>query len=155
MSWKVKISVGEVSAEIEIPLTDRSHISLDDDGTAKKTIKVFESLSQKVLETANSFEKSRADLYPTPDLGYPSPELKIHKIETMGDLPPFGRYVLVKGTDEKQYGIKRWHVCEMNDLEDGMEFKENGKFIWLTESGRQITDVTEWCELPSLDETKK
>ena len=64
MSWKVKISVGEVSAEIEIPLTDRSHISLDDDGTAKKTIKVFESLSQKVLEAANSFEKSRAALYP-------------------------------------------------------------------------------------------
>lgn len=155
MSWKIKLTIGEVSAEIEIPLSDRSLISLEDDGTAKKTLKIFDNFNQKVLETAKSFEKSRADLYPAPDLGYPITKLKIHKIETMGDLPPFGKYVLVKGTDEKQYGIKRWHVCEMNDLEDGIEFKENGKFVWLTESGRQITDVTEWCELPPLDETKE
>ena len=152
MSWKVKISVGEVSAEIEIPLTDRSYISLDDDGTAKKTIKVFESLSQKVLETANSFEKSRAALYPPLD---PIGKKRIIKIKTAEDLPPYGVYVLVKGTDEKQYGIKRWHVCEMNDLEDGMEFKENGKFIWMTESGRQITDVTEWCMLPPINDSDK
>ena len=152
MSWKVKISVGEVSAEIEIPLTDRSYISLDDDGTAKKTIKVFESLSQKVLETANSFEKSRAALYPPTD---PIGKKRIIKIKTGEDLPPYGVYVLVKGTDEKQYGIKRWHVCEMNDLEDGMEFKENGKFIWMTESGRQITGVTEWCWLPETDDSEK
>ena len=152
MSWKVKISVGEVSAEIEIPLTDRSYISLDDDGTAKKTIKVFESLSQKVLETANSFEKSRAALYPPID---PIGKKRIIKIKTAEDLPPYGVYVLVKGTDEKQYGIKRWHVCEMNDLEDGMEFKENGKFIWMTESGRQITDVTEWCMLPPINDSDK
>ena len=152
MSWKVKISVGEVSAEIEIPLSDRSQISLEDDGTAKKTIKVFESLSQKVLETANSFEKSRAALYPPLD---PIGKKRIIKIKTAEDLPPYGVYVLVKGTDEKQYGIKRWHVCEMNDLEDGMEFKENGKFIWMTESGRQITDVTEWCMLPPINDSDK
>ena len=152
MSWKVKISVGEVSAEIEIPLTDRSHISLDEDGTAKKTIKVFESLSQKVLEAANSFEKSRAALYPPID---PIGKMRITKIKTAEDLPPYGLYVLVKGTDEAQYGIESWHVCEMNDLEDGIEFAKNGSFEWLTEKGTKITGVTEWCWLPETDDSKK
>lgn len=72
------------------------------------------------------------------------------KIETYADLPPYGKYVLVSGIDKKQYGTRRWHVCEMNDLEDGVEFKENGNFLWLTEKGTKIEDVTHWCELPTL-----
>jgi hypothetical protein len=72
------------------------------------------------------------------------------KIETYADLPPYGKYVLVSGIDKKQYGIRRWHVCEMNDLEDGVEFRENGNFLWLTEKGTKIEDVTHWCELPAL-----
>jgi hypothetical protein len=38
----------------------------------------------------------------------------------------------------------------MNDLEDGVEFKENGYFMWLTEKGTKIEDVTCWCELPNI-----
>lgn len=72
------------------------------------------------------------------------------KIKHYKDLPEYGRYVLVNGVDEQQYGIRNWHVCEMNDLEDGMEFKENGTFYWITESGRKIENVTHWCELPKL-----
>lgn len=75
---------------------------------------------------------------------------QLKKIETYADLPPYGKYVLVSGIDKKQYGIRRWHVCEMNDLEDGVEFKENGNFFWLTEKGTKIEDVTHWCELPTL-----
>lgn len=77
-----------------------------------------------------------------------SGSLSINKIETGADLPPYGKYVLVNGIDNKQYGIRRWHVCEMNDLEDGVEFKESGNFLWLTEKGTKIEDVTHWCELP-------
>ena len=152
MSWKVKSTIGEVSAEIEIPLSERSVISLDDDGTAKKTLKIFENLNQKVLETAQSFEKSRAALYPPID---PIGKMRITKIKTAADLPPYGVYVLVKGTDEAQYGIKSWHVCEMNDLEDGIEFAENGSFEWLTEKGTKITGVTEWCWLPETNDSEK
>jgi hypothetical protein len=72
------------------------------------------------------------------------------KIETFKDLPPYGKYVLVNGVDKKQYGIRRWHVCEMNDLEDGVEFKESGQFYWLTESGGKIEEVTHWLELPII-----
>ena len=152
MSCKVKSTIGDVSAEIEIPLSERSVISLDDDGTAKKTLKIFEDLNQKVLEAAQSFEKSRAALYPPLD---PIGKKRIIKIKTAEDLPPYGVYVLVKGTDEAQYGIKRWHVCEMNDLEDGIEFAKNGSFEWLTEKGTKITGVTEWCWLPETDDSEK
>jgi hypothetical protein len=72
------------------------------------------------------------------------------KIETYADLPLYGKYVLVSGIDKKQYGTRQWHVCEMNDLEDGMDFKENGQFFWLTEKGTKIEEVTHWCELPPL-----
>lgn len=73
---------------------------------------------------------------------------KINQIKTFNDLPQYGKYVLVYGVDNKQYGIKRWHVCEMNDLEDGIEFKINGSFYWLTEKGTKIEDVDYWCETP-------
>jgi hypothetical protein len=56
----------------------------------------------------------------------------------------------VSGIDEKQYGTRQWHICEMNDLEDGMEFQEDGSFYWLTENGTCITQVTHWFELPNL-----
>ena len=72
------------------------------------------------------------------------------KIETYTDLPLYGKYVLVSGIDKKQYGIRRWHVCEMNDLEDGLDYRDKGQFFWLTEKGTKIEDVTHWCELPAL-----
>jgi hypothetical protein len=70
------------------------------------------------------------------------------KIETCGDLPEYGKYVLVNGINKQMYGIRRWHVCEMDDLEDGLDFRETGQFFWLTENGTKIDDVTHWCELP-------
>jgi len=63
-------------------------------------------------------------------------------------LPEYGKFILVIGTDDKQYGIERCHVCEMNDLEDGIEFKQTRRFYWLTESGRKIDKVTHWLPLP-------
>jgi len=76
--------------------------------------------------------------------------MDIKKINSPSDLPPYGKFVLVSGIDKKQYGIRRWHTCEMNDLEDGVEFKENGTFLWLTEKGTKIEDVTHWTYLPDL-----
>ncbi len=74
----------------------------------------------------------------------------INIIHTFADLPEYDTYVLVSGIDKKQYGERRWHVCQMNDLEDGVEFRRNGHFFWLTEKGVKIEDVTCWCELPPL-----
>lgn len=71
------------------------------------------------------------------------------EIKTYGDLPKYGKFVLVYGTNKKMYDIKRFHVCEMNDLEDGVDFKSSGFFYWLTESGSRIEDVTHWMELPN------
>lgn len=76
--------------------------------------------------------------------------MEVKKIKKYKDLPKYGTYVAVSGVDEEQYGIRRWHICEMNDLEDGMEFKESGMFYWLTEKGTSITQVTHWFELPNL-----
>lgn len=59
MNWKVKVTVGEVSAEIEIPLSERSHISLDKDGTAGKTLEILEQLTDKVLKTSLEFENGK------------------------------------------------------------------------------------------------
>jgi hypothetical protein len=72
------------------------------------------------------------------------------EIKTNLDLPQYGQYVLVYGVDQKQYGLSNWHVCQMNDLEDGMEFQETGKFFWLTENGALIENVTHWSELPKI-----
>ena len=36
----------------------------------------------------------------------------------------------------------------MNDLEDGLDFRDKGHFFWLTECGRKIDEVTHWLELP-------
>ena len=76
--------------------------------------------------------------------------MTVKKIETYSDLPEYGKYVLVSGIDQKTYGIIKWHVCEMNDLEDGIDFSEKGHFFWLTENGTKIEDVTHYCELPDL-----
>jgi hypothetical protein len=38
----------------------------------------------------------------------------------------------------------------MNDLEDGLDYRDKGQFFWLTESGRNIEEVTHWLELPML-----
>ena len=74
----------------------------------------------------------------------------IKKIETYSDLPKYGSYVLVNGVDKKTYNTRRWHVCEMNDLEDGLDFRDKGQFYWLTENGTRIEEVTHWCNLPKL-----
>lgn len=39
----------------------------------------------------------------------------------------------------------------MNDLEDGIDYKHNGHFYWLTENGTKIEEVTHWCDLPILN----
>lgn len=70
------------------------------------------------------------------------------KIEKIQDLPEYGKYVLVSGIDKNQYGKRRMHVCSMDDLEDGIQFRKTGEFFWLTESGRKIEEVTFWRELP-------
>lgn len=72
------------------------------------------------------------------------------KIETYCDLPKYGEYVLVNGIDKKTYGERRWHVCTMDDLEDGLDYRDKGYFYWLTENGSKIEGVTHWCELPAL-----
>jgi len=74
------------------------------------------------------------------------------EIKVYGDLPEYGKYVLVYGICEI-YGEYGFHVCEMNDLEDGMDFQQKGEFLWLTESGERIKNVTHWSELP--DSPKK
>jgi len=72
------------------------------------------------------------------------------KIKEFQDLPEYGKYVLVSGIDKKMYGERKFHVCEMNDLEDGMDFQENGQFYWLTENGTKISEVTHWKEIEEL-----
>lgn len=76
--------------------------------------------------------------------------INMNRIEKYSDLPEYGKYVLVLGTDKNMYDIINYHVCEMNDLEDGVDFAKSGKFYWLTESGRKIEDVTHWAELPKI-----
>lgn len=66
-------------------------------------------------------------------------------------LPQFGKYVLVLGTDNSMYGTENYHVCCMDDLEDGYEFSETGYFYWLTEGGRKIDNVRLWSELPTTE----
>lgn len=63
-------------------------------------------------------------------------------------LPKYGEYVLVIGVNKKTYADKAFHVCCMDDLEDGCEFMETGLFSWLTESGNRIEDVIAWMPIP-------
>ena len=70
------------------------------------------------------------------------------KIEIVRDLPEFGKYVLVSGVDST-YGKRGMHVCCIDDLEDGVQFRLRGEFYWLTENGRKIDEVTHWRVLPS------
>ena len=59
MNWKIKVTVGEVSTEMEIPLSERAVISLDKDGTAGKTLEILEQLTDKVLKTSLEFESGK------------------------------------------------------------------------------------------------
>jgi hypothetical protein len=59
MNWKVKVTVGEVSMEAEIPLSERSHISLEEDGTAGRTIDLMKDLTAEVLKTSLEFKNKR------------------------------------------------------------------------------------------------
>lgn len=76
--------------------------------------------------------------------------MKLKEIKTRADLPEYGKYFLVVGTDKGQYNTRRFHVCVMDDLEDGIDYRENGFFYWLTEKGTKIEDVTHYAELPEL-----
>jgi hypothetical protein len=59
MNWKVKVTIGEVSAEIEIPLSERSVIDLDTSGTAKKTLDIVENITNKLLKVSLDFENGK------------------------------------------------------------------------------------------------
>lgn len=59
MNWKVKVTIGEVSAEMEIPLTERSHIDINGDGTAKKTLDIVEKMTEKLLKVSLEFENGK------------------------------------------------------------------------------------------------
>ena len=77
-----------------------------------------------------------------------------HEVKTYKDLPEYGKYVIVIGTDKKMYGRETHHVCCMDDLEDGIDFSKTGFFYWLTENGASISDVKYWCEIPNFIEPK-
>ena len=59
MNWKVKVTIGEVSAEMEIPLTERSHIDINGDGTAGKTLDIVEKITEKLLKVSLDFENGK------------------------------------------------------------------------------------------------
>ena len=59
MNWKVKVTIGEVSAEMEIPLSQRSHIELNNDGTAGKTLDLVEKMTDKLLKVSLEFENGK------------------------------------------------------------------------------------------------
>jgi hypothetical protein len=59
MNWKVKVTIGEVSAEMEIPLSERSVIDLDNSGTAKKTLDIVENITNKLLKVSLDFENGK------------------------------------------------------------------------------------------------
>jgi hypothetical protein len=59
MNWKVKVTIGEVSAEMEIPLSQRSHIELNNDGTAGKTLDLVEKMTEKLLKVSLEFESGK------------------------------------------------------------------------------------------------
>ena len=59
MNWKVKVTIGEVSAEMEIPLSQRSHIELNNDGTAGKTLDLVEKMTEKLLKVSIEFENGK------------------------------------------------------------------------------------------------
>lgn len=70
------------------------------------------------------------------------------KIENYKDLPEYGKSVLVYGIG-KTYSHPSFHVCTMDDLEDGLDYKDSGAFYWLTEAGERIENVKYWIKLPS------
>jgi hypothetical protein len=76
--------------------------------------------------------------------------MKLNKINNNYDLPEYGKYVLVYGRNKNQYGVMNWHVCAMDDLEDGLDFNRYGIFSWLTENGTKIDDVEYWTDLPKF-----
>ena len=59
MNWKVKVTIGEVSAEMEIPLSERSYIEINSDGTAKKTLDIVENITNKLLKVSLDFENGK------------------------------------------------------------------------------------------------
>jgi hypothetical protein len=81
--------------------------------------------------------------------------MKIIEIKTPNDLPKYGKYVCVFGIDKSQYNSRTWHVCQMNDLEDGINYQNTSQFFWITEKGTKIDDVTHYFELPDAIDNAK
>ena len=76
--------------------------------------------------------------------------MELHKINDFTDLPKYGKDVLIYGVDKKQYDTPKFHVAQMDDLEDGIGFEKTGEFYWLTENGTKIEYVTHWAYLPDI-----
>ena len=93
--------------------------------------------------------ESKETIYVSTDLANKMYYEQSEWISVEDALPEYGQYVLVQGIDDKMYGIKNCHVCEMNDLEDGLDYIDKGIFYWLTERGTEITEVTHWMNLPN------
>lgn len=75
-------------------------------------------------------------------------------IETYNDLPEYGKYVMVLGKDIRIYNKETYHICCIDDNEDGYEFNKTGYFNWLREDGVKIHDVKYWCDIPMFIEPK-
>jgi|688.fasta_scaffold699623_3 hypothetical protein len=63
MNWKIKVTIGEVSMEAEIPLSERSVIDLKEDGTAGKTMDLIKDLTAEALKTSLEFENTKPKIF--------------------------------------------------------------------------------------------
>jgi len=59
MSWKVKVKIGEASMEIEIPLSERSVLSLSKDSTGEKTLEMVDAITERVIQASLKFEQNK------------------------------------------------------------------------------------------------
>lgn len=50
IGFRVRVKDGLKEIEVNIPLTDRSHISMDSDGTGTRALEVVEELVKKIKE---------------------------------------------------------------------------------------------------------
>lgn len=57
MNWKIKVRVGEVVLEAEMPLTERTDIKISKDGTAGKTVDIIKELADKAAEISSGMPK--------------------------------------------------------------------------------------------------
>jgi hypothetical protein len=60
MNWKVKVQIGEVSMELEIPMSERGMFDMTDNGTVGKSLAVIDMLNERALSTSLKFEESKS-----------------------------------------------------------------------------------------------